>query len=404
MIQVVIVGAGPTGVTLALLLVKQGIEVKLIEASGNFRRIFRGEGLMPSGLDALEQMGLSSVIERIPHRSLDAWEFIIDGKTIFSVAEPMETGGKSCTLVSQSALLPELITEATTYPNFEFICGNPVRDLLKSQGRICAVHLGDGTNIPADLVIGTDGRNSVVRERANLQLQEQGQAFDILWFKLPDGPLFASKNVFYAIAKGKSAFGLFKSSEGNMQLGWTLHPDDAFDWKQANWSEIFAKASPDWLAGYFQGLRDTIERPVLLSVKVGRARQWYAPGVLLLGDAAHPMSPIRAQGINVGLRDAIAAANHLIPVLRLGADNTKIDAILPQIQAEREPEIIKIQKLQSQEVLQAEILRTVPVLQRVLSQLTPIVSPAIRKSWLARQRQLRQGVTQVKLEARATLF
>jgi 2-polyprenyl-6-methoxyphenol hydroxylase-like FAD-dependent oxidoreductase len=302
-------------------------------------------------------------------------------------------------LVSQSALLPELIAEATTYPNFQFICGNPVRDLLESQGRICGVHLGNGTKIPADLVIGTDGRNSLIRERANLQLNQQGQAFDILWFKLPDSTLFASENVFYAIAKGKSAFGLFRSSEGSMQLGWTLHPDDAFDWKQANWSKLFANASPDRLAGYFQGLGDTIERPVLLSVKVGCAQQWYAPGVLLLGDAAHPMSPIRAQGINVGLRDAIAAANHLISVLRPSADTTKIDAVLPQIQAEREPEIIKIQRLQSQEVLQAEILRKVPVLQRVLSQLTPIVSPAIRHSWLARQRQLRQGVTQVKLDA-----
>ncbi|PSB00799.1 FAD-dependent monooxygenase [Merismopedia glauca] len=398
MTQVVIVGAGPTGVTLALLLVKQGIKVKLVEASRNFRRIFRGEALMPSGLDALDQMGLSSVIERIPHRPLDAWEFIINGKTLFQVEEPMETGGKPCTLVSQPALLQELVAEAMTYPEFKLISGNPVQDLLKSQGRICAVHLGDGTNIPADLVIGTDGRNSVVRERANLQLKEQGQSFDVLWFKLADSPLFDSKNVFYTIVKGKSAFGLFRSSEGNLQLGWTLHPEEAFDWKQANWSEILANAAPDRLAGYFRDLGDTIERPILLSVKVGLAHKWYAPGVLILGDAAHPMSPIRAQGINVALRDAIAAANHLIPVLLQGVEVSQIDAVLARIQTEREPEIIKIQKLQSQEVLQAEILRKIPLLQRVLSQLTPIVSPAIRKSWLSRQRQLRHGVTKVKLD------
>src|SRR3569832_2578088 len=99
MTQVVIVGAGPTGATLALLLVQRGIAVKLIEASRNFRRVFRGEGLMPSGLDALEQMGLSSVLKCIPHRPLDAWVFLIDNRFLFRVDEPMEPGGKTCTLV-----------------------------------------------------------------------------------------------------------------------------------------------------------------------------------------------------------------------------------------------------------------------------------------------------------------
>lgn len=397
MTQVAIVGAGPTGVTLALLLVKQGIEVTLIEASRNFKRIFRGEALMPSGLDALDQMGLSSVVERIPHRPLDAWEFIIGGKTLFRVEEPMEVGGKPCTLVSQSALLEELMKEAIAYPNFKLISGNPVRNLLKSQGRICAVHLADGTNISADLVIGTDGRNSTIRELANLQLEEWGQAFDVLWFKLPDSSLFNSQNVFYTIVQGQSAFGLFKSSEGNMQLGWTLHSDESFDWKQANWSEILANASPDWLAGYFRDLEGAIDRPILLSVKVGRARKWYAPGVLILGDAAHPMSPIRAQGINVALRDAIVAANNLITALKSPLGFSEIDAFLQHIQAEREVEIVKIQKLQTQEILQAQILKKVPLMQGVLSRFAPMFSPAIRKSWVSRQHQLRQGVNSVKL-------
>jgi 2-polyprenyl-6-methoxyphenol hydroxylase-like FAD-dependent oxidoreductase len=94
MTQVVIVGAGPAGATLALLLVKRGIAVKLIESSRNFRRVFRGEGLMPSGLDALEQMGLSPVLESIPHRPLDAWEVLIENRFLFRVDEPIEPGGK----------------------------------------------------------------------------------------------------------------------------------------------------------------------------------------------------------------------------------------------------------------------------------------------------------------------
>lgn len=88
MAQVAIAGAGPTGAALALELVKRGIPVTLIEAAKDFQRVFRGEGLMPSGLDALEQMGLSAIVEKIPHRPLDAWEFIFDNKQLFRVRNP----------------------------------------------------------------------------------------------------------------------------------------------------------------------------------------------------------------------------------------------------------------------------------------------------------------------------
>ncbi len=397
MTQVVIVGAGPTGATLALLLVQRGIAVKLIEASRNFRRVFRGEGLMPSGLDAIEQMGLSSVLERIPHRPLDAWEFLIDNRFLFRVDEPMEPSGKPCTLVSQPDLLEALIDEASNYPNFEFVQGTPVQDLQWSDQRISGVKLGDDRSIAADLVIGADGRNSIVRQRANLPLEQQSQSFDILWFKLADNPRFESENVFYSIVHGRHAFGLFRSSEGNLQLGWALHGDASLDWKQVDWSEMLASASPSWLAEHFRTYAKTIERPVLLSIVVGRCPRWYIPGLLLLGDAAHPMSPIRAQGINMALRDVIVAANHLVPLLRDGATDAAIDAVLPQIQAEREPEIIRAQQLQSQEAAQAELLRKSALLRWAASQLAPVLGQGVRHSWLSRQRQLRQGVTQIKL-------
>lgn len=405
MTQVVIVGAGPAGATLALLLVKRGIAVKLIEASRNFRRVFRGEGLMPSGLDALEQMGLSSVLECIPHRPLDAWEVLIENRFLFRVDEPIEPGGKPCTLVSQPAFLEALIDEASAYPNFEFIQGSPVQDLLWSEprsgslrdGRVSGVKLGDERTISANLVIGADGRNSVVRQRANLPLEQQSGSFDILWFKLADSDRFESENIFYTIVRARYAFGLFRGSEGNLQVGWALHEDAPIDWKQVDWSIVLAEVSPPWLAEHFRTHAETIERPVLLSVVVGRCPRWHAPGLLLLGDAVHPMSPIRAQGINMALRDVIVAANHLVPLLRDGAKDAAIDAVLPQIQAEREPEIIRAQQLQSQEAAQAELLRKNALLRWAASRLAPLLGNLVRYSWLARQRQLRQGVTQIHL-------
>jgi 2-polyprenyl-6-methoxyphenol hydroxylase-like FAD-dependent oxidoreductase len=397
MAQAVIIGAGPTGLTLAMLFAKRGISVILIEASRSFRRIFRGEGLMPSGLEAISQMGLSDVVERIPHCSLDAWEFYIENRLIFRVEEPMESVGPPCTLISQPAFLEAVLEQANDYANFEFIQGTAVQDLLRQENRIAGVKLGDGREIAAELVIGADGRNSTVRQRANLSLNQDTQSFDILWFKLLTSPQFAKENVFYAILRDRDGFGAFQSSEGNFQVGWSLHKDNPIKWQQIDWAEKLALASPDWLAAHFRQQKDVIERPLLLSVVVGRCPQWHLPGLLLLGDAAHPMSPIRAQGINMALRDVIVATNHLAPLLQQQSNLTAIDAVLPQIQAEREPEIIQIQKLQQAEVAQGELLRNFPLLRHTVSRLAPLIRNPVRQSWLDRQLKMRQGFSQVNL-------
>lgn len=404
MSQVVIIGAGPTGLTLALLLARQGIGVKVVEASRSFRRIFRGEALMPSGLEAIEAMGLTAVLDRIPHRAIDAWEFYIENRLIFRVDEPMEAGGRPCTLVSQPALLEAVLEEANAYGNFELIQGSAVQDLVWADGRVSGVTLGNGRSISADLVIGADGRNSIVRQRANLALNRDAQSFDILWFKLLTSPDF-SENIFCSILRDRDGFGVFQSSEGNLQVGWSLHPDQPMDWQQMDWAERLAAASPEWLATHFRSQKDAIDRPLLLSVVVGRCPQWWVPGLLLLGDAAHPMSPIRAQGINMALRDVVIAANYLVPLFKQQQEQQQaqqqlrlatIDAVLPNIQADREPEIIHIQKLQQAEIAQGELMRNIPILRHAVSYLAPVIGNRIRHSWLDRQLQLRKGLVQVR--------
>jgi 2-polyprenyl-6-methoxyphenol hydroxylase-like FAD-dependent oxidoreductase len=397
MTQVVIIGAGPAGLTLAMLLAKRGITVKLIEASRSFRRIFRGEALMPSGLEALDQMGLSDLVEKMPHRSIDAWEFYIENRPVFRVDEPMEQVGKPCTLISQPALLQVVLDEANQCKNFELIQGTAVRDLLRKDDRISGVRLSDGREISANLVIGADGRNSIVRQQAHLEMKQDAQSFDILWFKLPTNPNFQAENVFYSVLRGQEAFGVFQGSEGNLQVGWSLHQDNPIEWQKIDWSEKLAATSPDWLAKHFREQKDSIDRPLLLSVVVGRCPQWHLPGLLLLGDAAHPMSPIRAQGINMALRDVIVATNHLVAALRQPDNLAAIDNALVQIQAEREPEIIEIQRLQKAEVSQAELMHNYPIVRHTVSRLAPLIGGRIRASWLDRQLQLRRGFTQVNL-------
>jgi 2-polyprenyl-6-methoxyphenol hydroxylase-like FAD-dependent oxidoreductase len=406
MTQVVIIGAGPTGLTLAMLLVKRGIAVKVIEAARGFQRVFRGEALMPSGLAAIGQMGLADLIDHLPHRAIDAWEMHIEDRCLFRVEEPMDASGKPCMLVSQPAFLAAIVEQLQAYPQFELLQGVSVQDLWwegdAPSDRLCqrvsGVQLSNGQKLAADLVIGADGRNSLARQKAKLELIQSNQSFDILWFKLPMAAQFERENVFYSFLKGREGFGFFRGSAGDMQLGWSIHRDHPIDWQNTDWAETFASASPEWLATYFRSLSGKIEKPMLLSITVGRCPQWHKPGLLLLGDSAHPMSPIRAQGINMALRDVVVAANYLIPVLSESNNLSAIDAVLPQIQADREPEIIKTQQLQQQEINQGELIRNVSPVRHMVSRLAPVIRPLARKSWLDRQLQLRQGLSEITLK------
>jgi 2-polyprenyl-6-methoxyphenol hydroxylase-like FAD-dependent oxidoreductase len=395
--QVIIVGAGPTGAVLALMLVKKGIKVKLIEAAGDFKRQFRGEGLMPSGLEALEQMDLLKLLSDIPHQTIDAWEFLLSHRSLFKVNEPIEATGKYCTtVVSQPHLLAAIIQQAETYPQFEFMQGEAVQDLLSVNQRIGGIKLGSGREINADLVIAADGRNSLIRKKAGIDLTKLQSNINILWFKLDSGTLAQSSNIFYSIIQGKDAFGLFRASSGQLHIGWGLHADDNYDWKTVDWVNKLAATSPPWLAEHILKHQASLTQPMLLSVVVGRCDRWSIPGLILLGDAVHPMSPIRAQGINMAFRDAIVAANHLVPILSNSAANLgQIDAVLLLIQQEREPEIIRIQQLQAQEMGQAELLHNSAFVRWGAKILAPIIGPGIKYSWLKRQQQLRQGVTKV---------
>ena len=397
--QVVIVGAGPTGAVLALILVRRGIKVKLIEASRDFERQFRGEGLMPSGLDALEQINLLELLPNLPHQTIDAWDFLLSHRRLFKVDEPLETKGRQCTTVSQPHLLAAIIQEAKTYPQFEFVRGEAVGDILYEDDRLSGIKLNSGIKINADLIIAADGRNSLMRKKAGINLIERQNSINILWFKLDSGALSQTKNVFYSIIQGKNAFGLFRSSSGQFHIGWGLHADDNYDWKSVDWVEKLAATSPPWLAEHIRQHQASLTPPMLLSVVVGRCDRWSVPGLLLLGDAVHPMSPIRAQGINMAFRDAIVAANHLVPILKNSeADLDQIDRVLPLIQQEREPEIERIQQLQAQEMGQAELLHNSAFVRWGARTFASIIRPGIKYSWLHRQKQMRQGVTKVTLQ------
>jgi 2-polyprenyl-6-methoxyphenol hydroxylase-like FAD-dependent oxidoreductase len=187
---------------------------------------------------------------------------------------------------------------------------------------------------------------------AGIELRLLPEHYDVVWCKLPAPALLRGRcPIFIMIAAGRDAAICYPTWEGSLQYGLIVRKNAASIVRQPkhdDWVEDLVQSAPRWLAEHVRAHRAEIDGPQRLNVLVGRAATWTLPGLLLLGDAAHPMSPVRAQGVNLALRDAIVAANHLVPALRSGEPDA-LDAAARAVQAEREPEIVRSQALQHSE-------------------------------------------------------
>lgn len=351
--RVAIVGAGPAGAALAYLFARRGIEVALVERQSDFSREFRGEGLMPGGVDALRQMGLGAELDALPQSRMVRLEVFLNGRREVALdlsALPPDTPLPR--FVSQPALLEMLVAQAAKFSGFELFRGVTVRDVLKVDGRIAGVRVDGGVEgtreIRADYVIGCDGRASAVRKRAELDRPREAQSFDVVWCKMPL-PEFMRGVVRGCIGRGHFAI-CFEAPDGALQLGWAIDKGEFGDIRRGgieHWVGELAANVPDDLAAWIRAHRREVGSPFLLDVVCDHLDVWSAPGVLLIGDAAHPMSPVGAQGINIALRDSLVAANQLGPVLARGAGASELDAAALRVVAERMPEIVQIQRIQA---------------------------------------------------------
>src|SRR5262249_46091860 len=191
-------------------------------------------------------------------------------------------------------------------------------------------------------------RASVGAAGTGVRAEGMPRASDVVWAKLPL-PSFLPRGGARGYLGARHFALAFPSYDGRLQLGWIIAKGSFGDLRRRGidgWlAEMERHVSPD-LAAHLASTRDAITHPFLLDVVCDRVERWSVPGVLLLGDAAHTMSPVGAQGINLALRDAIVAANHLAPVLEAGAAREAIDAAGARIEAERLPEGVEIQRLQ----------------------------------------------------------
>jgi 2-polyprenyl-6-methoxyphenol hydroxylase-like FAD-dependent oxidoreductase len=349
--HVLVVGAGPAGAGLAHVLADRGIEVTLLERQLDFAREFRGEVLLPGGLDALQQMGLGAILGTVPQRQPPSVAVYFDRAVVLALeADPALFGGRLPVAISQPALLEAIVAEAARRPGFRLLRGATVRDLLHEGARVVGVrvHTADGLReLRADLVVGADGRASVVRRRGGFEAREQAPPMDIVWFKVDAFDGFEGARAY--IGRGHLLIA-YPSWDGRIQVAWAILKGTFGELRRrgtAEWArEMADHVSPD-LGAQLRAQQGALLHPFLLDAVSDRATRWAAPGVLLLGDAAHTMSPVGGQGLNVALRDAIVAANHLVPALRGGARPEAIDAAARAVEAERLPEIRAVQRAQA---------------------------------------------------------
>jgi 2-polyprenyl-6-methoxyphenol hydroxylase-like FAD-dependent oxidoreductase len=255
-------------------------------------------------------------------------------------------------MVSQPAMLEMLVAQASRHPSFRFERGVTAREALRADGRVVGVRVDTprgGRDLEADLVIGADGRSSVLRKHAGLPEVSEPQTFDVIWCKVPLPAAWTGEHTLNAfLGRGHAAL-CFRAWDDRLQIGWIISKGSFGELKRRGidaWmTELAAHVGPV-LGPHLLAHRTDVTHPFLLDVVCGRVGRWTTPGLLLLGDAAHPMSPVGAQGINLALRDSLVAANHLgrFAARQAGAD--EIDRATAAIEAERTPEIVAIQRLQ----------------------------------------------------------
>ncbi len=380
---VLICGAGPAGVALAYLLASRGFCVRLFEQHHDFARVFRGEGFQPSGIDALRQMGLGAQVAALPSaqmKEVAIWHKARLLATLRAAETEIELAAR---VISQPALLEMLVAEAAKFPGFQIERGVTVRDLVHENGRVVGVRIergGSEEEIRGRLVIGTDGRNSVIRRKAGLHEEKSAQAFDLVWCRVPLPPFWPDRGHAEIFLVSGGAVIAFPSYGGALQLGLTVQKGA---YKQLRgqglnaWLDELARLVRPELSAYLAANRGTISAPFVLDVVCDHLTHWTAPGLLLIGDAAHPMSPVGGQGVNVALRDVLVAANYLCPVLARNGSPEEIDAAIACVQRERQPEVFDIQRLQTQ---QARFMLSRGVLAWLLRTALPLLAkvPPVR--------------------------
>jgi 2-polyprenyl-6-methoxyphenol hydroxylase-like FAD-dependent oxidoreductase len=330
---------------LGFLLARAGARVVVLEKHADFLRDFRGDTVHPSTLELIHELGLLDEFLKLPHRTVDRLSMQIGNRRIRLIdLTHLPTQCKYIALMPQWDFLNFLADHGRRYGQFDLRMRAEATDLIEEGGRIAGVRVKtpDGElTVHADLVVGCDGRHSTVRKKAGLQSDDYGAPMDALWFRITRREADGA-DVFGHIEAGAL---LVMLDRGDYWQCAYVIPKGGIDRVTADGIEAFRDrvvALSPFLADRVGELR-SFDDVKLLSVMVNRLRQWWRPGLICIGDAAHAMSPIGGVGINIAVQDAVAAANRLAAPLKAG---TTTNGHLQAIQARRDFPARMTQKIQ----------------------------------------------------------
>ena len=313
-----VAGGGPAGIMLGFLLARAGVDVVVLEKHADFFRDFRGDTVHPSTLEIMYELGLLDAFLKIPHQKVERLSIQVGAERLNIIdLTHLPSHCKYVALMPQWDFLNFLADRGKRYKSFDLHMNTEAVDLIEQNGRIAGVRATtpDGTlSIRADLVVGCDGRHSTIRAKAGLESDDYGAPMDVLWFRV------SRKD-----ADGTEMFGHIEAGRMMVMLDrgdyWQcayVIPKGGIDRIKAQGLDAFRQRvvamTPDFADRI--GELKSFDDIKLLTVTVDRLRQWWRPGLICIGDAAHAMSPIGGVGVNLAVQDAVAAANQLAAPLK----------------------------------------------------------------------------------------
>jgi 2-polyprenyl-6-methoxyphenol hydroxylase-like FAD-dependent oxidoreductase len=394
-----IVGGGPAGLMLGLLLAKRGADVLVLEGHEDFEREFRGEVLQPSTAHLLDELGLLAYMKAQPHSLLEAGKIRLNGVEAGEFAfKRIAPQYPYAIWMPQPIFLAALLRKAEPLPTFTCWMGAKVTKLVEEDGRVVGVsglrHGKEAFEVRADVVVGADGRYSTVARLGGFTPAYEHHDFDVIWFTIEQPPGWS--NTLYVSLGDKVRGLMLPKYPHHIQAGLLLPTGEWRRWRQDGVAAVAerVRSLDPIFAGFADGLRDFTPFFPLEGI-IRLIKDWARDGLLLIGDAAHTMSPAGAIGVNVAIATAAVAAQVLYP--RLGHGPISREDLQP-VQRLREDDVRTLHRLQlgAQRVLLGQG-RGNPIVKWLVPRLLPLV---LRSPLLPRvQRRLFFGAPLPPLDA-----